>query len=108
MRAHTSVFARILGGKYDAALKWPFIGDVKITLLNQLEDKNHYTKTTTFTTADNMRVLSPARGYPNFIPHSSLAHNKPKNMQYLKDDTLYFRVSVKVAEDKPWLHCTAN
>ncbi len=26
--------------------------------------------------------------------------------EYLKDDTLYFRISVKVSDHKPWLECT--
>jgi TNF receptor-associated factor 4 len=100
---HVSVFARILEGKYDAGLKWPFIGDVKVVLLNQLEDKNHHIVTIDFTTADNRHALSLALGYRKFISHSALAHDPVKNTQYLKDDTLYFRVSVEVAEDKPWL-----
>ena len=41
--------------------------------------------------------------FMHFIPHSALAHDPVKNTQYLKDDTLYFRVSVEVAEQKPWL-----
>jgi hypothetical protein len=38
--------------------------------------------------------------YSDFIAHSKLAH---KNTQYLKDDTLYFSVSVLAADHKPWL-----
>jgi hypothetical protein len=67
-----------------------FVGDVTITLLNQLEDNNHYTKTI------NLPATNPHDnlGYPGFIAHSELAHDPLKNTQYLKDDTLYFRVSV--------------
>ena len=39
--ANVSVFAAILEGEYDAELKWPFVGKVHITLLNQLNDRNH-------------------------------------------------------------------
>ena len=35
---HVSVFVYILEGRNDSKLKWPFIGCVKIELLNQLED----------------------------------------------------------------------
>ena len=94
-----SVFTRILRGKYDTGLKWPFVGDVKITLLNQLEDRNHHTNMTSFTADDPMPW-----GKRRFIPHSALAHNPVKNTQYLRDDTLYFRVAVEVASNKPWLH----
>jgi hypothetical protein len=36
---------------------------------------------------------------------STLAHNLETNTKYLKDDTLYFRVSVEVDGLKPWLKC---
>ena len=99
---HVSVFARTLEGKYDAELKWPFVGKVVITLLNQLEDKNHHTYTTSFTAADK-RTRTDAWGKPQFIPHSALAHDPVKNTQYLKDDTLHFKVEVQVEDHKPWL-----
>jgi hypothetical protein len=90
---HVSVFAYTDGR---------FVGDVTITLLNQLEDNNHYTKTI------NLPATNPHDnlGYPGFIAHSELAHDPLKNTQYLKDDTLYFSVSVLPADHKPWLECT--
>ena len=97
-----SVFTAITEGKYDAGLKWPFVGKVTITLLNQLEDKNHHTDIASFTAADK-RTRTDAWGKPQFIPHSALAHDPVKNTQYLKDDTLYFRVLVEVDNHKPWL-----
>ena len=102
---HVSVFVPILKGDNDDNLKWPFIGTVKIELLNQLEDENHHLKTLTLDQEDNVRV-GPAWGYSTFIPHSQLSHDPVKNTQYLKDDTLYFRVSVEVSGHKPWLECT--
>ena len=53
----------------------------------------------------DIRVGS-SRGCPTFLPHSSLGHNPATNTQYLLDNTLYFRVSVKVDNHKPWLVCT--
>ena len=103
---HVSVFLVILEGKYDAELKWPFVGDVKIMLLNQLEDENHHTETITFTAVDDMRPFYVPRGIPKFIANSALASDLVNNQKYLKDDTLYFRVSVvkeALAEHKPWL-----
>jgi TNF receptor-associated factor 4 len=99
---HVSVYAPLLEGEHDAELKWPFIGEVTVTLLNQLEDKNHHTKTLSLDATRNARVGS-TWGFPTFIRHSAPAHDPVKNTQYLKDDTLYFRVSVKVADHKPWL-----
>ena len=94
-----SAYAYILEGEYDAELKWPFVEEVTITLLNQLEDENHHTKVVNF---DNHRVGS-IRGYAKFTPHSGLTHNPSKNTQYLQNDTLYFRVSLEVSDHKPWL-----
>ncbi len=85
----------------------PFIGTAILKLLNQLEDNKHITGTFSFTAADNFRPKD-CRGSPEFICNSELAHDPVKNTQYLKDDTLYFRVSVEVADHKPWLECTAK
>ena len=95
--------AHILEGAYDAVLKRPFRGKVRIELLNQLEDNNHGMCTYHFTD-DHVRgvVALP------LIVHGSLCHNSARNTQYLVDDTLYFRVSVEVADHKPWLQCSAK
>ena len=77
-------------------------GKITLTLLNQLEDKNHHTVTIFFKNAH----VGTAWGRPNFIPHSALAHDPVKNTQYLKDDKLYFRVTVEAADYKPWLMCS--
>ena len=50
---HVTVSTPILKGEYDAKLKWPFLGKVTFTLLNQLEDKNHHTRVVTLDTANN-------------------------------------------------------
>ena len=41
-------------------------------------------------------------GCPKFILHSKLGHNT-YNTQYLKDDTLYFKVTVTQSDHRPWL-----
>ena len=102
---HVSVFVHILKGDNDDNLKWPFIGTVKIELLNQLEDNNHHLMTVPFNQEEDAHVGS-AWGYRWFTPHSKLTHDLVNNTQYLKDDTLYFRVSVEVSGHKPWLECT--
>ena len=102
---HVSFFSKILEGRYDNQLNWPFFGTVTHEILNQLGDDNHHRMVITHGAADDMRVGS-SRGYPKFLPHSSLGHNPATNTQYLLDDTLYFRVSVKVDDHKPWLVCT--
>ena len=104
---HVSVFAPIVKGKFDAFLKWPLVAKVTFTLLNQLEDKNHYTKTVPFNAVQNARV-GKTLGNILYIPHSALAHDPVKNTEYLKDDTLYFRASVEVTDHKPWLECSTK
>ena len=98
---HVSVSAVILNGKYDSMLKWPFTGNITFTLLNQLEDKSHLAKTLTFDATHDARAES--WGFFCIIPHSKLAHDSDKKTHYLKDDILYFKMSVEVDDRKPWL-----
>ena len=108
---HISVYAYLMRGRNDDNLPWPFTGEVTITLLNQLEDINHYTQTVGFPHASDAsrRVVtsdeaSDGYGIPKFISHDKLA---AKNYQYLKDDCLFFRIEVQAAKPvKPWLTCT--
>ena len=92
-------------GNNDEELQWPFVGTVALTLLNQRQNDNHFQQTLDFTPHHEQhrpQLLMP------FISHSRLAFDPAKNTQYLKDDTLYFRVWAEVADHKPWLECTAN
>ena len=102
---HVSVYTELLEGRYDDQLHWPFLGTITYELLNQLADDRHYSSVAIHNAGDDMQVGSN-RGETKFFPHSSLSHNPATNTQYLLDDTLYFRVSVKVANHKPWLVCT--
>ena len=95
-------------GENDDHLPWPFTGTVTIELLNQLEDENHYSSNIKFIPDDasSLRVMSKKAsrngwGQRYYISHSDLGYNAPMNCQYLKDDCLYFRISV--ATGKPWL-----
>ena len=98
---HVSVFVFFQEGKYDAHLKWPFVGKVTITLLNQTDDNNHYEKIIDILERDRLKpTISNHLRCSQYISHSEL-EGKP----YLKDDTLYFRVSLGVAGHKPWLEC---
>lgn len=105
--SHVSVRAAMLEGKYDSDLKWPFAGSITFTLMNQLEDKNHYSSTTTLGDEHNA-IVGIDWGKPKFIPHPRLDYDEEKYTQYLMNDTLYFRVSVEVADFKPWLECSSQ
>ena len=99
---HLSESACLMQGPCDDVLLWPFQGTITIQLLNQLEERNHHTRTIDFTattdpTAIN-RVTSGERagigcGIQTFLPHTQLDLNSKGNCQYLKDDQLKFRVS---------------
>ena len=102
---HVSVYTALLEGSYDDQLHWPFLGTVTYEVLNQLTDDEHHSRVAKYDADDDMQVGSSS-GFPNFLPHSSLSHDPATNTQYLLDDTLYFRVSVTVANHKPWLVCT--
>lgn len=100
---HLSVYTVWVRGKHDAQLKWPFVGKLTFTLLNQLECNNHYSCAVHITASHNSQ-LGVNWGFPRFIRHSKLAQGPVvDNTQYLKDDKLYIRVSVEVADHKPWL-----
>ncbi len=105
---HISIFALIGKGKYDAELKWPFEGTFNFMLLNQLEDANHFVYSTCVNGENGVCAGHRGWGSKSFIPYSELCRNSVKNTQYLKDDTLYFRVSVEVNNRKPWLECSTS
>ncbi len=108
---HVSVFAHLMKGDHDDTLTWPFTGSVTVELLNQLEDKNHYKRITTFSANQeaSQRVVKRERGGgfgpAKFISHAALEYNAFKNTLYLKNDFLVFRVTTKLPGQKPWLEC---
>ena len=98
---HVSVYIYLMRGDNDDNLKWPFKGTIKVSLLNQLEDGQHYTKQI-WAPKNNVpedtsgRVTGKERaargwGSPEFISNQDL-QTVGKNCQYLKDNTLFFRV----------------
>ena len=113
---HISVFAHLMRGKNDDNLSWPFTGVVTITLLNQLEDKNHHKialQLTEYVAIEGtVRVVNSDRGrkgfgQTKFISCNQLGYDVKRNCQYLKDDCLYFQVAVEASDPlKPWLTCT--
>ena len=105
--SYVSVLAHLMKGDNDDSLTWPFTGTVTFELLNQLEDKNHYSVTARFVncetigdrvTHDEVRIEG---GIGEFISHTDLDYQPDKNCQYLKDDQLIFRVSVHEPNENP-------
>ena len=95
-------------GENDNALKWPVKYKCTITLLNQLRDEGHHTMIMDFQEGQN-RVRGgdiSASGYGElfFIPHNKLDLQEEEQCQYLKDDSLFFRVRVElIPAVRPWL-----
>ena len=104
---HVSILAVLKKGKYDDKIAWPFVGKLSFTLLNQLSDINHHQHVMQLDAGKNARAGSHWGSY-EFIPHSELDNQPARNTQYLKDDTLYFRVSVEASGYKHWLECTPD
>ena len=107
---HIGIGFKVLEGDNDDKLSWPFVGKVIVTLLNQLENVNHYGGVLSVSAeerviANNNKCTVPTR---QFIPYSSLGYDPLNKTQYLKDDTLFFRVLVVAADHKPWLECTTD
>ena len=122
--ACVSVHAALVDGTFDQDLSWPFVGDIYVMLLNQRSTCRHMCKMVKVEAGDNMRVGSSSQVCADFITHEDLlrdpgdesespgeasqdaATNSAPNImvQFLKDDTLYFRVVI--SQFNGWLSCS--
>ena len=110
---HVSVYLLLMKGENDDALTWPIKYKCTFTLLNQLKDEGHHTDTINSPEGKNdidcVSRLSGDKGttewgFLQFIAHTELDLQDEQQCQYLKDDSLYFRVQVEVIPAvKPWL-----
>ena len=103
LNTHVSVYALVLEGRYDNKLKWPFVADLTFTLLNQLEDNRHHERRISLSFHSDVQAGDRGAGLSRFIHHSYLEHDYDNGTQFLKDDTLFFRLAVRLADHKPWL-----
>ncbi|KAL5502882.1 hypothetical protein EMCRGX_G009731 [Ephydatia muelleri] len=106
---HLSVFISLMSGENDDNLVWPLRATFTVTLLNQIRDANHRSHVFTIDEKHNKcKVLGdspgPGIGYTTFAALSELNLDEAKQCQYLRGDTLYFRVESDVSLlCKPWL-----
>ena len=110
---HISYFLCFVPGEYDDHLEWPFQGLISVEVLNQLSNHSHWKDTAPYTSKelkdDNSKVVDKEYGLgfgePQFVPIMELVYNSEKQCQYLKDDTLFFRVAAEQIDSvsKPWL-----
>ena len=93
---HISVYIHQMAGEDD---NQPFVGKFDIELLNWREDKGYHTKTASIGTKSRFvkvagKASTTSQGFLNFIPHSSLTYDPFRNVEYLQEDCLRFRVSL--------------
>ena len=96
-----SVYCHLMQGENDDHLKWPYEGTVTISLLNQLEDSKHLTKSLYLgTSADAVKKPESntirndiGYGLTEFISLSKLERFTTRK-KYLMNDTLYLMICV--------------
>ena len=97
---HVSVYICLMRGDNDDNLKWPFKGTIKVSLLNQLEDGQHHTvelwsPNKVILEGVRSRVTGRERAVKSYGLHKCSSHsglNYQGGKNYLKDNTLFFRV----------------
>ena len=86
---HLSVFVCLMRGEFDDQLKWPFKGEVTFKLLNQEEDKDHFTCEVIYAEASDSECQRVTMGNRSkgkgFFKLSPLTKLQPK---YLKNDCI--------------------
>ena len=86
---HVAVYLNLMPGPNDNTLQFPMRGKFTITLLNQIEDHNHFQEVLTFDerTDDTFNrkpeVDFSGRGSPEFIPYPSIVTIIPSTSRTL-------------------------
>ena len=91
---HVSVYIRIMRGEYDHNLKWPLSAKVTVQLISQVDRRQDYELTTPMYTWERVTdgVVGSGWGWDKFIAHERLEYNPSRNLDFLKNDRLNFRV----------------
>ena len=94
---HLSIYIRIMKGKNDAFLTWPFQKKVHVTLIDQQENANDrkdivmsfiaHNNTECFGKPVNDENLG--WGYPQFLSHENLLERR-----YVVDDAVFFQARI--------------
>ena len=99
---HVSVFVYLMAGENDDVLKWPMRAEVCIQMCNQRNESYHWQETVHFNDQappeSTERVVGrnkapKGRGRNQFALHSKLVLDESTNCQYLKENSLRFRIS---------------
>jgi TNF receptor-associated factor 4 len=99
---HLSLYVRLLVGEYDSLLKWPFLGDITLTLIEQSSDASkqrhisqNFSPDPKWTSFHRPKKSSntPGFGYPQFASHETLRGRK-----YIVDDAIFIRATVELPQ----------
>ena len=115
---YVKVQIHLMQGEFDDRLNWPYGGKLKIELLNQKMDSNHYSKEVNFSREAGRRVRGTSKnpigcGTDKFIHRKHLfpsvrqrgsASRQRADVQYVVDAVAFFRVTATVP--KSWLECS--
>ena len=100
MGSHLSVDLYLMKGPNDDQLQWPIQGQCEIELLNQISDSEHYFGVGVYYDEGHNRVISGERNEFSLWGNNKFIRNEDLNKvtstcQYLKDDTILFKVNYK-------------
>eukprot|EP00731_Ephydatia_muelleri_P007194 Em0003g1442a len=96
-----SISVYIMKGEFDDSLKWPFKGDITLQLLDWAKEEVRCEKVISFNDKVDLdvsgRVEKEGRaefgwGHPEFLSHAELASGRAKKIEYLRNNSLKFRV----------------
>ena len=97
------IYCNLMRGENDNSLKWPYRGTIRITILNQLEDSDHFIRIIHLgDSVDHANIVKKpdlneirnddCLGYREFISLSGIEQSTA-HKQYLVNDTLYFKIN---------------
>lgn len=97
--SHLSLYVRLLPGEFDALLKWPFEGEITLSLLDQNRNSNRGQRniSQSFSPDPNWKSFQrPSKngstlgfGYPQFVSHRGL-----ESTNYVKDNCLFMKATI--------------
>ena len=93
---YLSVYIVVMKGEYDAALAWPFSKKVRLTLIDQQNDEENFSRLINPELNPPEYFCRPKTkengecGFPRFISHEKLESRK-----YIVDDTLFLQVEIQ-------------
>ena len=94
---HVSMYVYVQKGEYDEDLHWPLRGEMIVQILNWKDDSQHFRESVGLS-GDHPSILltasirSKGRGRHQLIAHRVLENTAFKNVQFLQDDCLRFRI----------------